>query len=81
MDNYNTLMARRFPENFIDIQTELMEHGLEMAEITPTAEDTEYMAEGLLPPSLMSDETHQNPTCRRVIADIIYNHMSEMGWT
>ena len=80
MDNYNKLMARRFPENFIDIQKELMEHGLEMAGITPTAEDTEYMTEGLLPPSLMSDETHQNPTCRRVIADIIYNHMSEMGW-
>lgn len=80
MDNYNNLMANRFPNNFIDIQSDLVEHGLEMAGITPTETDISDIEVGWLPDSLMSDETHQNATCRNVIAQIIYEFMQNNGW-
>lgn len=80
MNNYNNLMARRFPNNFINIQNELVAHGLEMAGITPTETDRSDIASGWLPSSLMSDDTHQNAACRNVIAQIIYNFMKDRSW-
>lgn len=80
MDKYNTIMKNRYPNNFIDIHKELSERGLSMAGITPTEEDTQALADGLLPPSLMSDDVHQNPKCREVIAKIIKEHMEKQNW-
>lgn len=80
MDKYNKIMARRYPDNFIDIQAELSQHGLEMADITPSEDDEYALSVGLLPPSLMSDTIHQNPTCRLVIAKIIYQFMKDKKW-
>lgn len=80
MDNYNNLMARRFPNNFIDIQNELVENGLNMAGITPTETDISDIQNGWLPSSLMSDTTHQNEICRNVIAQIIYSFMADKAW-
>lgn len=80
MDRYNGIMAKRYPDNFIDIHTGLAEHGLELAGITATAEDTEAIGYGLLPPSIMSDATHMNADGRSAVAKLIYQHMKDKGW-
>lgn len=81
MDRYNGIMAKRYPDNFIDIHSGLFEHGLELAGITnPTTEDETALGYGVLPPSIMSDGTHMNAAGRSAVAKLIYQHMKDKGW-
>ena len=77
----NERLATLYPNNFLDIQAMLIEHGLEDAGITPTAEDEAAIASDIVPPSLMAEDgVHPNETCREVYVQYIKNFMIEMGW-
>ena len=80
VDSINAYLAQKYPDNFIDIQAELIANGLTLEGITPTSADTSNIANGWIPDSLMADETHPNQYGREAIAKIIYAWMQEKGW-
>lgn len=80
VDAINAYLAEKYPNNFINIQTELVANGLALESITPTAQDNTDIANGFIPSSLMYDVTHPNQYGREAIAKIIYQHMTSWGW-
>lgn len=80
VDSINAYLLATYPDNYIDIQTELVENGLALENITPTAQDEEDIAGGFIPSSLMYDNTHPNQYGRKAIAKIIYRWILEKGW-
>jgi len=80
VDSINAYLAQKYPDNFIDIQAELIENGLTLEGITPTSADESNIANGWIPDSLMADDTHPNQYGREAIAKIIYAWMQEKGW-
>jgi len=80
VDSINAYLLATYPDNYIDIQTELVENGLALENITPTAQDEEDIAGGFIPSSLMYDGTHPNQYGREAIAKIIYRWILDKGW-
>ena len=80
IDNINNYYATHYPNNYIDIQSELIARGLQIESITPTAEDTENITKGLVPFSLMTDNIHPNESGRHAVAKIIYDFMVAKNW-
>ena len=80
VDAINTYLSTKYPDNFINIQTELVSNGLTLESITPTAQDTTDIANGFIPSSLMADATHPNQYGREAIAKIIYAWMQTNNW-
>lgn len=80
VDAINTYLSTKYPNNFINIQTELVSNGLTLESITPTAQDTTDIANGFIPSSLMADATHPNQYGREAIAKIIYGWMQTKNW-
>lgn len=80
VDTINAHLLATYPDNYIDIQTELVENGLTLENITPTAQDEADIAGGFIPSSLMADSTHLNQYGREAIAKIIYTRMQIKGW-
>lgn len=75
-----------YPDNFIDIQQELINRGLSICGLTETTEDREWMNLGFIPLQLMnyhtseSDAVHPNAYGRQAIGQILYDFMVEKGW-
>ena len=80
VDSINAYLAQKYPDNFIDIQAELIENGLTLEGITPTSADESNIANGWIPDSLMADDTHLNQYGREATAKIIYSWMQGKGW-
>lgn len=78
--NLNTELAKRYPNNFIDIRQKLIDDGLSDAGITPTADDTQWISVGCIPPSLMTDETHPNDAGKQLVGRYVYEFMVSKGW-
>ncbi|MGN1114328.1 MAG: hypothetical protein ACI4RC_04325 [Oscillospiraceae bacterium] len=77
----NNKLSGLYPNNYLDIQSMLIEHGMEDGNLTPTEDDTTAIANDTLPPQLMaSDGTHPNETCREIFAKYIYDFILEKGW-
>lgn len=85
-DGITNGLKEAYPNNSIDIQTELINRGLSICGLTPTAEDTEWMNLGFIPPQLMvygtdkNDTVHPNDYGRQAIGKIIHEFMTEKGW-
>lgn len=80
VDTVNSDLLTKYPDNFIDIQAELIDKGLTLEGITPTSADTENISNGFIPDSLMFDSVHPNQYGREAIAKIIYAWMQNKGW-
>ena len=76
----NAELAKIYPSNFIDVRTKLIEDGLTDAGLTPTADDTAWIAVGCIPPSLMADMTHPNDYGKELVARYVYQFMQNKGW-
>ena len=76
----NAHYASAYPDNYIDIQAELISRGLTLEGITPTAQDNENIANGFIPDSLMADTVHPNEKGREAVAKIIYSWMQDKEW-
>ena len=88
LDNFNTQMATRYPDNFIDINAWLSStEALASVDLTPTEADLACIEKGWPCESLMvystdtSDPTHPNAKGREAIAKRIYTWMQDHGWT
>lgn len=85
-DGITNGLKEAYPNNFIDIQAELINRGLSICGLTPTTEDTEWMKLGFIPPQLMvygtdtSDPIHPNAYGRQAIGKIIYDFMIKKSW-
>lgn len=75
VDEINTFYKANYPNNYIDIQHELVTRGMSLAGLTPSSEDNQNIAQGFIPMSLMQDATHMNAKGREVIAKIIHEFM------
>jgi len=77
----NDELHQRWPAHFVDLRSLIIERGLEMAGIEPTAADRAAITADTVPPSLMVDAIHFNEVCRdRVIAPLIYEELRSRGW-
>jgi len=76
----NAELAKVYPSNFIDVRAKLIEDGLSDAGLTPTADDTAWIAVGCIPPSLMADMTHPNDYGKELVARYVYQFMQNKGW-
>ena len=80
VDSINSYLSEKYPNNFIDIQAELISKGLTLENIDATSDDIEYIGFGFIPKSLMYDTVHMNEHGRSAVAKIIYSFMQDRGW-
>lgn len=62
-DNVQTmksLLASALGDSFLDVPQFMIDHGLSIAGISPTAQDTQDIADGIIPESLRADILHSN---------------------
>ena len=77
----NEALKAEYPHQYVDMRRHIIDHGLSLTGITPTQADRDAIAADTLPPSLMSDQTHPNPTCKEfVIAPKIREELASRGW-
>ena len=80
IESKNKKLLLAFGKHFLDIRTYLLNYGLQDEDITQTADDTAAVAQGLMPPSLMSDATHFNANGYNVIANQVYIKGRQLGY-
>lgn len=80
VETINTQLAAKYPNNFIDVQAELISRGLTLEGITPTAQDQQNISNGFIPDSLMADTVHINEYGREAIAKILNEWMRAHNW-
>ncbi|MGG4438422.1 hypothetical protein AAXE64_28110 [Priestia megaterium] len=77
--SYEAAMKAEFGRYFISLREYLSQYGLADAGITPTQADTDAMALGKTPPSLLTDTVHYNTQCKTVIGNMVYKKMKELN--
>lgn len=77
----NAALKEAFPNNYVDMRRHIIDNGLALAGITPTAEDLAAIAADTLPPSLTADGLHPNAVCREfVTAPKLREELALRGW-
>ena len=77
----NDGLKETFPNNYVDIQEYLSTDAIYDANITPTEDDLQAIADKTIPPSLMApDGVHPNAIAKELIAQYIYNFLDSKGW-
>lgn len=76
---YDTLVEN-FGNNYLDIKTYFMTQALKDAEIEPTPEDLDDIANGKLPASLRRDDVHGNDIYDALLAKLVYDRIVELGY-
>lgn len=77
---HNNAMAQEWGARFLDIREYVIEYGLQDMSITPTTADTEAIALGKIPPSLLYDDTHFNEFGYTVIGQEVYKTIDKLGF-
>lgn len=67
-------LAKLYPDNFIDIDTILVNAG------TGTGQDLTDFNNGVVPASLRTDSQHLNAAGYQIVAQAVYNHIIQKGW-
>jgi len=74
-------LAATYPDNFLNIRRVLIDRGLEMAGITPTAQDITDRNNDTIPASLRTDYIHHTSAAYKlVIAPAVVEFLNEKGW-
>lgn len=76
----NAKIRERWPHYFFDSRRRLIDYGLQILGMTPTAEDVAAIAEDRIPPSLMLDITHLNVPGRRAHSRILATEIIGRNW-
>lgn len=69
-----------YGRRFVDIRRLLIDYGLQVANITPTATDTQNINNDTVPMSLRSDSVHLNSIGNQVVARFVMERLVEFGW-
>lgn len=73
-------LQKTYGERFLNIREYLSTQGIYDAGETPSKEDLERMAKGMIPTSLLSDDIHFNETGYRLIGNYLYDRMEKLGY-
>lgn len=76
----NKLMSNEFGSNFLDLRTNILTDGLQLAGLTPTSQDATDISNGEIPVSLRSDEVHFNDKGYELIGNYVYEHGKTLGY-
>lgn len=79
-DIWNQRLRNEYADRLVDARSYLLKHGLEDAGILPTEQDEIDLAEGRIPHSLRVDEGHGTADFYRIIGDLVYKKMIELGY-
>ena len=75
------IMEETWGDRYINLREVLSDEDiLTSAGITVTDEDRRQMAEGLVPDCVRVDEVHYTVTGYSIVADAVYNRMTELGY-
>lgn len=78
---YETAMLNAFGSHYFNTRKMLVENGLELNNLSPTAADTAAIAQGMVPPSLLDGNSiHPNGYGHNAIGIMLYNHMVFLGY-
>lgn len=70
-------LEKEYGDRFLNLREYMSTEGLKKAGIEPTDEDKSYMANGMTPPSLLSDGLHFNSTGYRVLGEAILDRIED----
>ena len=73
-------MAEHFGSNYIDMRTELVQRGPELAGVGRWADEAYYFEKGLVMGYLKSDDIHLNEYGYRAVGEIVYERMEALGY-
>ena len=74
-------MEAEYGDQYINLREYMSTQGLADAGLTATDEDKDMMADGMTPASLMvSDKLNFNADGYKLIGNLIYNRMDELGY-
>lgn len=76
----NEILAKEYGEHFLDVRKDLLEHGLQDSGIEATAEDQADIADGYIPRSLLTDESHGNAAYYTIIGEALYKKMQQLAY-
>ena len=76
----NQILADEYQEHYLDVRTYLLKEALADEGIEPTEGDLADIANGEIPQSLRSDESHGNERFYRLIGEKLYEKMRELGY-
>ena len=76
----NTALAHEHGGKYVDVRRALIDSGLAIEGITPTAQDTTDIGNDVPPLSLRSDALHLNPAGYDVIARLVVTRLASLGW-
>lgn len=80
LQQVNQALSAAFGDHFIDLWQYMRESGLSAAGIEATVEDTEALAQGLLPTSLTGGANNFNSIGYSLVAECIQRKMYELGY-
>ena len=69
-----------YGSHFFNTRLQIINNAFKVLNIEPTTEDTQKMNEGLMPPSLLSDETHFNPNGYKAIGILLAKHIKSLNY-
>lgn len=77
----NELKAyEKYGSHFFNTRVQIINNAFAVLGITPTAEDTTAMNDGLMPPSLLSDAVHFNDDGYEAIGKLLAEHIKALGY-
>lgn len=80
IESKNRKLGLAFGKHFLDVRSYILNYGLQDESITATAEDTQAISQGMMPPSLLHDATHFNDYGYDVIANQVYIKGKQLGY-
>lgn len=80
-DKANEMLAERFGDRFLDLKAYfLSEQAFADAGIEPTEADIKSIGESRVPPSFLDDTLHFNDAGYKLIANLVYDKLIELGF-
>lgn len=79
MQETEKLMKRTYGNMFFNMREYFVNYGLKDCGLTPTEQDLQYMAQGKVPPQLLSDNTHYNDKAKEQLNKRICERLEEIG--
>lgn len=82
LERFETAMLQEYGNHFINLRKYLMSDGLSDAKLSPTAQDTKDIKNGLVPSSLRSsaEASELNATGYTLLGSLVYNRMDKLGY-
>jgi siderophore synthetase component len=79
-EELESAMEEAWGDHYINLREYMATDGMKDAGLVATEEDLLRMQEGETPDSLLKDGLHFNDSAEKLIAQLVYKRMDELGW-